>query len=126
MTASIRVEGLSRTIGQLKKLGVESSDLKEAWQPVGRDVVERARKWTPMQKDGGALRESVRASKRQNGVTIRAGYAGRVSYAQYVHWGASTQPGPRPFIKIGVSEVDIDGEILQALDLAIRTSGLAP
>lgn len=123
MTASIRVEGLSRTIGQLKKLGVESSDLKEAWIPVGRDVTNRARQEAP--NDTGRLAGSIRPSKRQNGVTIRAGGA-RAPYAPYVYFGAVTQPGPRPFIDAALQYVDVDTAILRALDQAIRTSGLAP
>ena len=123
MTASVRVEGLSRTIGQLKKLGVESSDLKEAWIPLGRDVTNRAKQEAPNRT--GRLAGSIRPSKRQNGVTIRAGGAS-APYAPYVYFGASTQPGPRPFIKIALQYVDVDTAILRALDQAIRTSGLAP
>ncbi len=123
MTASIKVEGLSRTIGQLKKLGVQSSDLKEAWIPMGRDMTNRSKQEAP--NSTGRLAGTIRPSKRQNGVTIRAGGA-RAPYAPFVYFGASTQPGPRPFMLKALEGYDVTGQILKALDQAIRSSGLAP
>lgn len=82
--ANVRVEGLGKLTGALKRAGVEIKDLKAANAEVGGVVVHQARPITPHAT--GALAGSVRVAQRQSGVVVRAG-GGRIKYARYVEFG---------------------------------------
>ncbi len=118
---AVKVVGLNRTIAQMKKLGVDASDLKEAWEPLGRRGVSTARGLTPSAT--GALKSSVRASKKQNGVTIRVGY-GSKPYAVYPHFGTKYQ-GAQLWMFKTLDSLDVDGEVARAIRVAIVKAGLS-
>ena len=81
---AIEVEGLRRTVTQLKRFGARSEDLTAAFQRVGARAEREGKARAP--KQSGALAKSVRQSKRQNAVYIYAGKKA-VPYAGPVHWG---------------------------------------
>ena len=81
---AIEVEGLRRTVTQLKRFGARSEDLKAAFQRVGARAVLEGKAKAP--KQSGALAATVKQSKRQNAVYIYAGKKA-VPYAGPVHWG---------------------------------------
>lgn len=82
--ATVEVTGLNKVLRQMKKLGVEARDLKDAFQRIGAKVTADATSGAPVRS--GRLAGSVRQSRRQNSVYIRAG-GKRTYYAPFVHWG---------------------------------------
>lgn len=84
MSTGVRVTGLRETQRKLKSLGVQVADLKEANARIAGRVVDQAKTLTPVRS--GALRDSIRASKAQNKITIRGGSA-RTLYASFVEYG---------------------------------------
>ena len=82
--ATVEVKNLNKVLRQMKKLGVEARDLKDAFQRIGAKVTADATSGAPVRS--GALSRSVRQSRRQNSVYIRAG-GKRTYYAPFVHWG---------------------------------------
>ena len=117
----VQVVGLSRTITQMRKLGVDAADLKEAWEPLGYQAVGVAMSLTPQRT--GKLARSVRASRKQNGVTVRVGNA-RAPYAVYPHFGTTYQP-PQEWMFRTLRSLDVDGEVARAIQSAILKAGLA-
>lgn len=81
---TIRVEGARELARSLRRAGVAVADMKAANERVGAIVAVRAKELAP--RDSGALAGSVRPSKQQAGVTVRAG-GGRVPYAAVQQWG---------------------------------------
>lgn len=82
--ATVEVKNLNKVLRRMKKLGVEMRDLKDAFQRIGARVTSDAQSGAPVRS--GRLSGSVRQSRRQNSVYIRAG-GKRTYYAPYVHWG---------------------------------------
>lgn len=82
--ATVEVKNLNKVLRQMKRLGVEMRDLKDAFQRIGAKVTADATSGAPVRS--GRLSGSVRQSRRQNSVYIRAG-GKRTYYAPYVHWG---------------------------------------
>ena len=117
--AAVRVEGLNKLVRDLQRLGVETDDIKEAWQPLGRDIVNDAKRIVPVgpgtkKRPGGTLRNSIRTSNRKNGIIISAGGA-KAFYAWFVYRGSIHNSPPVPFIKMAMAGIDIDGEVQRAL-----------
>lgn len=85
MTDTVLVEGAKELARTLKKAGVDVKELKEANNRVGQVIVQAAQSRAP--KKSGRLAGSIRASKEQAGITIRAGNNGGIPYAAPIHWG---------------------------------------
>jgi HK97 gp10 family phage protein len=83
----VRMEGFREFQRALRKLGAQAADFKEIMFPIGEKVVNDAKSLTPVRT--GSLRDSIRASKAQNSVSIRAGKA-KVPYASFVEWGTGS------------------------------------
>lgn len=83
---TVAVEGLNETVRGLKKLGVEVSDLKDAFTRIGSRATAKVKAATPTAS--GRLQATVKQSKRQNSVYITAG-SKRAYYAPFVHYGTS-------------------------------------
>lgn len=83
-SGGVRVEGLREVARTLERLGVEASDLKNAFNRIGNMVVSEAITLTPTLT--GRLASSIRASKTKNKAVVRAGGA-KVPYAGVQHYG---------------------------------------
>ena len=86
----IQVIGLKKVVRQMKKLGVESEDLKEAFKRIGARALSTGNAGTPVRS--GALLSSNKQSRRQNSVYLYSGNA-RAPYAIYPHYGTRFQQG---------------------------------
>jgi len=87
----LQVEGLSRTIRQMKKLGAKSEDLKAAWQKAEPTAMGALNRFTPVRT--GNLKASNRPSKRETSLYLYSGNnrqrkrKGSAFYAPFVQWG---------------------------------------
>lgn len=79
---SIRVDGLQEAIKDFKKVDGDINDLKDAFQAIGMDVVNEAKSLAPVRT--GALRQRIKAGRRQNGVVISSG---GTFYHAFQHFG---------------------------------------
>ena len=96
MNTRVEVEGLKQVLRNLKRLGVDVADLKEASNKAGQVVADAARSLAPTKT--GRLSNSVRAMKQQNAAVVKAGGA-RLPYAGVVHFGwPSRNIKPQPFL----------------------------
>lgn len=86
----VQIVGLRKVVTTMKKLGVESQDLKAAFQRIGARALSTANAGTPVRS--GALKGTNKQSKRQNSVYLYSGSA-RAPYAIYPHYGTRFQPG---------------------------------
>ena len=80
----IKVLGLNKVVRNLEKLGVDSEDIKDAFTKVGSRVVSQAKLAAPA--DTGAMKKSIRASRRKNSSYIRMGSA-KAYYARFIEYG---------------------------------------
>ncbi len=84
----VQVIGLRKVVSTMKKLGVESEDLKQAFQRIGARALSTANAGTPVRS--GALLRSNKQSRRQNSVYLYSGNA-RANYARFPHYGTIYQ-----------------------------------
>lgn len=85
----VEITGLRKVIRQIEKLGVESEDLKGAFQRIGTRALNTANAGTPVAS--GALKASNRQSKRKNSVYLYSGKK-KTFYARFVHYGTIYMP----------------------------------
>lgn len=78
------VQGLREVVRNLEKAGVEASDLKGVFEPIGQMIVADARTLAP--KRTGALGLALKSTKTKNKAAVRAGSA-RVQYAGAINYG---------------------------------------
>lgn len=87
----IQIEGLSRTIRQMKKLGATAEDLTAAWKKAEPTALGYLNRETPVRT--GTLKGTNRGSKRQNSLYLYSGNnrkrksKGSAFYAPFVQWG---------------------------------------
>jgi len=81
---SIQVRGLNEAVRALKVIGVPAKEISAAAADSGEIVAREARTLVPVKT--GALRRSIRVSKQQRKVVVRAG-GSRTPYANPIHWG---------------------------------------
>jgi len=122
--SGIEVEGLKETTRNLKNLGVEAADLKDASFQAGQIITATAKTLAPIRT--GALANSTRAGKTVNGVVVKAG-GNKVPYAAVIHFGhAARNIEPQPFLYDAVDKRR--GEVIAAyqkgLEKAIKNAGL--
>ena len=88
----IQVVGLNKVVRNLTKLGIDSEDLKDAFEKIGAHGVREAKQAAPIKTS--ARKDSIRASRRKNSSYIRMG--GRSTYyARFVEYGTIFQPAQR-------------------------------
>jgi hypothetical protein len=80
----VRVEGLNELVRNLKKAGVEVSDLKAVFAEIASDAASMAAQFAPAKT--GRLKGAIRGSKAVNKAVVRAGGA-RVPYAGAINYG---------------------------------------
>lgn len=81
----IRITGLNEKVRDLERLGVASSDLKDAFGEISRDVADEAGHIAPVLT--GALQASIRPARNKNKAVVRAGNTARVPYAGVINYG---------------------------------------
>lgn len=118
----VQIKGLRKVITQIEKLGVESEDLKGAFQRIGARAISTANAGTPVAS--GALKASNRQSKRKNSVYLYSGKA-KTKYARFVHYG-TIYMNERPYLYAAVEK---DGpwavrELENEIDKLITKLGL--
>lgn len=119
--AQVRVEGLNQLVRDFKRVGGDVAELKEELVPIGEKVAKRARVVVPK----GATRrlgKSIRVSKAQRSVTVRAG-GGSASYAPFVAFGSRHNPAPVRFLSIALADTDVSGEVLIAINRIMDKAG---
>jgi hypothetical protein len=84
MPSGVRVEGLTRTVGALQRLGVEVADLKATFSAIAAEGARLASSFAPVRT--GALAAAVRGNKAKNKAVVIAGKA-RVPYAGAINYG---------------------------------------
>lgn len=84
MAAKVEVHGLRQLRRELRKLGDDLGDLKDANAAVSRIVAAEAARRAP--KRSGRLAAGVRGSRAVSRAVVRAGGAA-VPYAGPIHWG---------------------------------------
>lgn len=80
----IRVENLTRTVRQLKALGLDISDLKDAFAAIAAEAAAVVTRHVP--RRSGAIAGSVRGNRAQSKAVVRAGKAA-VPYAGPINYG---------------------------------------
>lgn len=120
MAAGVRVTGLREAVTALKRAGASTDDLKEAWQPIGREAVQKSRQVAP--KRTGRLAGNIRSSRRQNGVVVSVGGA-RAPYASYVYYGSVHNPRPVRFIEVAITAMDLEEDVARAVNVILARLG---
>lgn len=82
--AAVQITGLRETVRRLERLGVDASDLREAFGEISREVVTEAASLAPYVT--GSLAGSIRAGNTKNKSIVRAGRAS-VPYAGVINYG---------------------------------------
>jgi HK97 gp10 family phage protein len=118
----MQVLGLRKVVRTMKRLGVESQDLKKAFTRIGARALSTANAGTPVRS--GALKGTNKQSKRQNSVYLYSG-AARAPYAIYPHYGTRFQQGQFYLSNV----VKTDGpwavrEVEKEMDKLIKDLGL--
>lgn len=119
--AQVRVDGLNRLIRDFKRAGGDAEYLKDAWVPIGEKVKKEAERAVPVRS--GKLKSTIRLSRAQRSVTIRAGNA-KAFYAPWVSFGSVHNKTPKPFLREALSRVDVTREVEAAVNSLLRKSGL--
>jgi len=82
----VTVQGLREVVRGLERLGIDVSDIKNAFQKIGTKAVNQAKTNAP--KQTGNLAGTIRQSKRKNAVLLQAGYnSNRLKYAAVHEYG---------------------------------------
>lgn len=119
---SVRVTGLRESVKALEQYGARTDDLKTAFGKITGLVVRKGQ--ARVQRDTGALADSIRPAKSKNKSVVRAGGA-RVPYAPRAHW--SPDQGTRflsePAAETVPEAIDL---IIADLDAIARALGLRP
>jgi hypothetical protein len=118
----LKVQGLKQTIKALQAIGVPASEIKEAGTRSGELVAVQARSLVPVQT--GALRDSIRVSKALSKVSVSAGNARRVPYANPIHWGwfrRNIKPQPFFIKALGITRTAVYQNYYRSLDKLIQS-----
>jgi len=83
--SGIKVKGYRAGIKALQAIGVPDDEIKNAGAQSGELVATQAHALVPVRT--GALRDSIRVSRALTKISISAGSASRVPYANPIHWG---------------------------------------
>jgi hypothetical protein len=119
--ATVKVRGLTKTLTALTQAGVDVQDLKGGFHEIGNKVVARAEPLAP--ERSGALKESIRASKARNKITVRAGGA-KAFWAPWVVYGSVHNKPANNFIVSALKGMPIEQLVSRAVTDAMRRAGL--
>lgn len=120
----VRVEGLSRVVRDLKALGLDVEDLKDAFSKIAAEATEAVIRYVPVKS--GNLAASVRGNRAQSKAVVRAGKAS-VPYAGPINYGWSARSiEPALFMQKGdqVMQPIAVRRLEEEIEHAIRKRGL--
>ncbi len=120
----VKVENLSRTLRELKKIGLRVEDLKDAFAQIASEATDAIVRHTP--KRSGRLAGSVRGNRAQGKAVVRAGRAA-VPYAGAINYGWSARNiEPAQFMQKGEQEYQPQAvrRLEAEINETIRRSGL--
>lgn len=112
---SIQVKGVRELTRSLQQFGVQVTDLKDAFQKVGRTVEREVRDLIPVRT--GALQSSVRSARQKSKAVVRAGSA-KANYAGHQNYGFKGVPG-KQFMQQALQNKQ--GEAVQTFEVEIRS-----
>lgn len=120
----VRVENLAQTVRQLKALGLEVEDLKDAFAKIAAEGADAVERHTP--RESGALAGNVRGNRAQSKAVVRAGsaalpYAGPINYgwaARGIEPAEYMQKGDQEMQPVAVQRLE------QEIEHQIRRKGL--
>lgn len=99
----VRVEGLSKVVRQLKALGLEIEDLKQAFGTIATEAAARISRHAP--RRSGRLGGNIRGNRAQSKAVVRAGGAA-VPYAGPINYGwRARNIEPAHFMQKGEAEM---------------------
>lgn len=101
---AVYIKGLNDTVRAMQRLGVESQDLREAFDQVAELAYRSAQRFVPKGATG-KLAGGIRKSRRKNAAVL---YQGRKSpvYMPYAMFGAVTWPKPVPYLYLARDDVE--------------------
>jgi hypothetical protein len=82
----VKADGLNQIVRDIQKLGVEVSDIKEAFRVIGREGVRVEKKYAP--EKTGALKSTIRHTNAKNYAAVLTGYARKAPYSRIVNYGS--------------------------------------
>jgi hypothetical protein len=85
VTGGVQVEGLNTLVRDLERLGVEVTDLKDAFAAIASEAATKAAGFAPRRT--GRLAASVRGNRSKNKAVVTAGKAS-IGYAVVVNYGS--------------------------------------
>ncbi len=119
-----RVDGLARTLRQLKALGLEVDDLKAAFAAIAQEAADAITGRVP--RKTGRLAGTVRGNRAQSKAVVRAGRAA-VPYAGPINYGWPKR-GIAPALFMQQGEQDYTPQAVtrleEELETQIRRKGL--
>lgn len=121
----MRVDGLAKAVRQLKAVGLEVDDLKDAFAKIATEATDAVLKYTPRGKTS-KLAATIRGNRAQSKAVVRAGRA-RVPYAGPVNYGwPSRGIAPAQFMQKGDKEMQPIAvrRLEQEIEKAIRKRNL--
>lgn len=124
MAASVEVEGLSKVLRDLKTLGLEVDDLKDAFQAIAIEAARRAAGYAP--RKTGRLAGDIRGNRAQSKASVIAGRAS-IRYAGPINYGWPRRNiAPSGFMQKASDEMEpIAVRLLEAdINRKIRSKGL--
>jgi hypothetical protein len=121
----VQVEGLSRKVRDLQRLGLEVDDLKDAFSSIASEGAERVESYTPVGETGN-LASTVRGNRAKSKAVVRAGnaatpYAGPINYgwpSRGIEAAEYMQKGDQEMQPIAVQRLE------QEIEHQIRRRGL--
>ena len=84
LVGGVRVSGLNEVVRSLQAIGLELTDLKDAFGKISAEAAHKASSFAP--KKTGRLAGNIRGSKTKNRAIVTAGGA-RVPYAAAINYG---------------------------------------
>lgn len=119
----VAITGLQETVRSLRRVGVESADLRDAFGSVSKRVAGEAKKRAP--RKSGKVQAGIRASRRQNAAVVTSNVRGK-PYHRFVFFGTKRMAA-RPYLWQAVDAVGegwVRSEVERGLNAAIRRAGL--
>lgn len=117
----VKIKGLRSVTKALQNVGVPNKEINQAAKKSAERVVNEAKTLAPVRS--GKLRDSIRISATlTKGVSIKAGSASTVPYANPIHWGwFKRNIKPQPFFTkaIGLTRNDVYQDYLRELEQLI-------
>jgi hypothetical protein len=120
--SGIKVKGLKELNRALREIGIPAKEMNAAAKQSGDAVLRESLALVPVRT--GALRNSIKLSSTTKGLRIVAGNAGKVPYANPIHWGwFKRHIKPQPFFSkaLGYTRQEIFDNYYKQVDTLIKS-----